>query len=335
MAGLGEGTVYACWFAAHSTAFAGLYATSSTAAKQQQTFRSIFAGGFATAIGSSIFNVTDVCKIRMQAETMITQQTPVKYASFYSAAQRIFAEEGLQGLLLPGITATALRDVFYSGLRVGLYPIVKDIISTGDEDVGLANKLLIGACGGALGSLVANPMDLVKIRMMADAGIVEKGIVMTGLKAGERQHYSNSFHCAIKIVEEEGLMALYRGSTPTVVRAALGTSAQLATYDHTKYLAKEWDIASEGPLLHVTAGVLSGFAFATASAPADIMKSRVMADRGQYASVSECFRATLEKEGLFVFYRGWTPSAARLGLLGIVVNPLNEQMRLMLGLGYF
>jgi solute carrier family 25 oxoglutarate transporter 11 len=62
---------------------------------------------------------------------------------------------------------------------------------------------------GFIGSLFANPADLVLIRMQND----------TTLKPEERRNYKNVVDAFSRIIREEGLLALWRGCTPSVIRA--------------------------------------------------------------------------------------------------------------------
>ena len=114
----------------------------------------------------------------------------------------------------------------------------------------------------------------------------------------------------------------------------------MAAYDHTKHLCKEYNapfgLGEEGSALHMFAGFFSGVAFATASAPVDIIKNRIMADQeGRYKHSLDCFIKLLKKDGPMTFYRGWTPSVTRLAPLFVFVSPVMEQMRVAFGLGYF
>lgn len=50
----------------------------------------------------------------------------------------------------------------------------------------------------------------------------------------------------------------------------------MSTYDHTKVVAKQNNLLSEGVVLHCAAAGISGFAAQAACNPADVLKSRVM-----------------------------------------------------------
>jgi hypothetical protein len=69
---------------------------------------------------------------------------------------------------------------------------------------------------------------------------------------------------------------MLRGIGPSMSRAALLTAAQMSTYDHTKVIAKQHGLLSEGVALHCVAAGISGFAAQAACNPADVLKSRVM-----------------------------------------------------------
>ena len=307
--------------------------------------RDVFSAGWTTAIGSCLLNPTDVCKIRMQNEEVSqASRTAVaargrRYTTFSGTARVIWRQEGVWGLWSPGIVASALRDHVYSGIRIGLYPLVKGVVgggAAGDGDIGVLRKLLAGMLTGSLGSALANPTDLVKIRIQGEAGALgPDGAYSTGLRQGSRPSYNNSLHGLVQVFRSEGLRGLYSGTSATITRAACGTGAQLAAYDHTKYLCKYHGVADEGFALHVFAAMISGLAFATAAAPADIIKSRVMQRESKYAGFMDCAASIVQTEGPMALFKGWLPSACRLTPLFMFVSPVMERLRIAIGLGYF
>ena len=74
---------------------------------------------------------------------------------------------------------------------------------------------------GFIGSLVGNPADLALVRMQADSR----------LPMAERRNYNNVVDAFRRIVKEEGFLALWRGATPTVIRAVVLNLAMLSSYD--------------------------------------------------------------------------------------------------------
>ena len=66
---------------------------------------------------------------------------------------------------MKGVTASCIREVFYSGLRLGLYEPTKHAMGATDRhNTPLYIKFAAGAVTGALGSALTTPFDLVKVR---------------------------------------------------------------------------------------------------------------------------------------------------------------------------
>ena len=74
---------------------------------------------------------------------------------------------------------------------------------------------------------------------------------------------------------EEGLLTLWRGSTPTIARAIVVNAAQLGTYSQAKESLKKSAGFSEGIGLHFCASMISGLITTIASMPVDIVKTRL------------------------------------------------------------
>jgi len=77
---------------------------------------------------------------------------------------------------------------------------------------------------GILGCLVGNPADLCLVRIQSD----------TQLPKEQRRNYTGFFNAIGRIIKEEGVLTLWRGSTPTVVRGTTITVVMLATFDEVK-----------------------------------------------------------------------------------------------------
>ena len=233
-------------------------------------------------------------KIRLQTQETCTE---LKYKNFFQAARRILKEEGLiagwrGGLLFPGIVPSVMREFGYSSFRFGMYPIVKQKLgisaaATKKNDIGLGRKICAGLITGGLGSALATPTDLVKIRQQKEAGLLGKdGKFVTGLRTGHRPMYRNTFDAFRCVFRQEGIRGLYTGVAPTMTRAACLAAGQLASYDHTKYLLGR---SRDDVFGHIAASLVAGLCATTAAQPFDTIKSRVMADRsGMYNGMVDC-----------------------------------------------
>lgn len=88
---------------------------------------------------------------------------------------KVTAEEGPFSLfkgLVPGLQ----RQIVFNGLSIGLYVPIRDIITgplAPGQNPSLLQKLIAGVATGAFGITIANPTDVVKIRMQAQARLPE------------------------------------------------------------------------------------------------------------------------------------------------------------------
>lgn len=263
----------------------------------------------------------------MQAESMSVPDPSRRiYTTFSRTLSTIVAQEGIWSLLSTGIVSACYRDMLYSGIRYGAYPIVKRVVFGSEDpnrgDLGIGKKMLAGTITGGFGAFLANPTDVVKIRMQREAGRAEHGRFVTGLAKGQVVRYHNGFQAISHLIREEGFLRCYTGSSATVVRAAMGTGAQLAAYDHTKHIGKLHFGASEGPVLHIIASLVSGLTFATFAAPADVIKSRYMSEPDRFTSPIDCLVKLIRTDGPLALFRGWTPSAVRICSLFVVMTPV-------------
>lgn len=88
------------------------------------------------------------------------------------------------------------------------------------ENPTLVQKILAGIASGALGISVANPTDVVKIRLQGQGRLPK-----------EQHLYSGSIDCYKKIVAEHGVLGLWVGVGPNIMRNAIINAAEIASYD--------------------------------------------------------------------------------------------------------
>ena len=167
--------------------------------------------------------------------------------------------EGFLGLY-KGLTAAWGRECIYSTLRLGLYEPFKRLYGETDpEHTPLYIKLLSGGSSGMVGQALANPTDLVKVRMQASE---DKKLKLGFVIKDVYTHW--------------GLMGFFKGVVPSVVRAILLNAAKLASYDHIKHAILNNHILSDGYGCHFLSSFCAGFCEAAVSCPADLLKTRIM-----------------------------------------------------------
>ena len=107
----------------------------------------------------------------------------------------IFREEGVASLW-KGIFAGLQRQIINSGIRIGLYPTVRDFYMGKDKhkEPTFFIRVIAAMTTGAFGICIACPTDVVKIRLQAE-GKKPPGVPLK---------YSGSLDAYQKIIAQEG-----------------------------------------------------------------------------------------------------------------------------------
>ena len=117
---------------------------------------------------------------------------------------------------------------------------------------------------GGIGSLIGTPADLILVRMQADST----------LPAEQKRGYTSFFNAARRIPAEEGILSLWKGGMPTVIRAMSLNLGMFTTYEEGKErLAKL--MPNNIGLSWFLASLLSGSIAATMSLPFDNAKTKL------------------------------------------------------------
>ncbi len=120
-----------------------------------------------------------------------------KYNSMSHAIKVIFLEEGITSLW-KGVFAGMQRQSINAGIRVGIYPTIRDLYmgKKKNKEPSFIIRVLAAMTTGAIGITVACPTDVVKIRLQAE-GIKPPGVPLK---------YSGSIDAYRKIIATEGYL---------------------------------------------------------------------------------------------------------------------------------
>lgn len=83
--------------------------------------------GLANALSSAVLNPMDVAKTRMQ--TIQLHQTGDKSISLLRTLSILYRESGVVGLWKPGLNASMVREMLYSGPRAGFYVPMRNLFN--------------------------------------------------------------------------------------------------------------------------------------------------------------------------------------------------------------
>ncbi|KAL3531735.1 hypothetical protein ACH5RR_005256 [Cinchona calisaya] len=262
----------------------------------------------------------DTAKVRLQLQKKAVEGDGLglpKYRGLLGTVGTIAREEGMSALW-KGVVPGLHRQCLFGGLRIGLYEPVKNFYVGKDHvgDAPLSKKILAALTTGALGITVANPTDLVKVRLQAEGK----------LPPGVPRRYTGAIDAYSKIVRQEGVAALWTGLGPNVARNAIINAAELASYDQVKQTILKIPGFTDNVLTHLFAGLGAGFFAVCIGSPVDVVKSRMMGD-STYKSTLDCFVKTLKNDGPLAFYKGFIPNFGRLGSWNVIMFLTLEQAK--------
>ena len=188
---------------------------------------------------------------------------------------------------------------------------------------------LKGFVEGGIASIVAgastHPLDLIKVRMQLHGEPHLPHPAYRPALAGSSTGYNMSLHVAqprvgpisigARIVQAEGMAALFSGVSATVLRQTLYSTTRMGLYD---ILKRKWshnsgsDSGNNLPLTSkISAGLIAGGVGAAVGNPADVAMVRMQADgrlpkdqRRNYKSVIDAIARMSKQEGIASLWRG-------------------------------
>eukprot|EP00056_Hartaetosiga_gracilis_P003314 m.62602 g.62602 ORF g.62602 m.62602 type:complete len:305 (+) comp11410_c0_seq1:46-960(+) len=271
-----------------------------------------FLFGGAAGMGATMFvQPFDLIKNRMQVS-----KTGV---GFFPTIANVVKADGFTGLY-SGLSAGLLRQATYTTTRLGVYTTLFDHLTKDGHELSFPEMAAVGMCAGAIGATIGTPSEIALIRMSADGS----------LPLAERRNYTSAFNAIFRIAREEGVLALWRGCTPTVGRAMVVNAAQLATYSRAKqFIGNHTELT--GIPLHFSASMVSGLATTIASMPVDILKTRLQNMKyingvPEYKGALDVAMTIVRKEGVLSLWKGFIPYYTRLGPHTVITFILLEQM---------
>ncbi|GFV31625.1 brain mitochondrial carrier protein 1 [Trichonephila clavipes] len=268
----------------------------------------------------------DTTKTRLQVQGQVSDVRfkEIKYRGMIHALLRISNEEGIKALY-SGIKPALLRQATYGTIKIGIYYSLKGVIIKNPHDETLFKNVLCGITAGVIGSSIANPTDVLKVRLQA-----------------EKQAYAQKgmLRCFLDIYKTEGVKGLWRGVCPTAQRAAVCAGVELPVYDITKRNLILSGMIEDGVLNHFVSSFTAGLSGAIASTPIDVIRTRLMNQRKLrtalvngarvdilYTGSFHCAIHTVQTEGILALYKGFVPTWVRLGPWNMIFFIMYEQMK--------
>ncbi|CDR97047.1 mitochondrial carrier protein family protein, putative [Babesia bigemina] len=269
-------------------------------------------GGASGCLATVCIQPIDMVKVRIQLAAS-AGQTKISPVALFG---QIVKNEGLKSMY-KGLDAACARQILYTTTRLGLFRTISDKLKEkqGKDTLPFSQKCAVGLFSGAVGAFIGNPADLALVRMQSNQS----------LPLAQRKNYSGILSTVCHITKNEGVTSLWKGSTPTIVRAMALNVAMLATYDQAKEGLSPY-IKSKSMLSVVSSGISAYFAV-LASLPFDYVKTCLQKQNSggpQYKGVTDCFIKTYKQGGIRLFYASYSAFYMRIAPHIIITLLLRE-----------
>ena len=181
-------------------------------ASQQAPHRLRMGGADAAGLAASCFTGAAVIGLTTPLDCLKQrwQVEPRSAQSMAGFAQRIVRIQGLWGgLWRPGLATNVAACTCSVGTRLGLYPVIRDLLAP----VTGGSQFVSGLLGGALGYTSAAPFFFATRVAHAEAGLSSRPCIGIGTMA--------------RLAADGGVRGLWRGGGVLVARGALMSGSQL------------------------------------------------------------------------------------------------------------
>lgn len=266
--------------------------------------RPFIIGGLSGMVATCVVQPIDTVKVRIQISGEGRTKGQVMNTNPLSVGKQILTEEGVASLY-KGLDAGLVRQATYSTTRLGVYSYLFERTKREQGYVSFSQKLGISSLAGFIGALVGTPADLALVRFQSDHT----------LPPAERRNYRHVGDAFSRIIKEEGVLALWKGSFPTILRALAMNIMMLTSNDEIKELLTKYRGQAKPDMSTVlTASAISGFLSSFVSLPFDNIKTKMQKQKKlpdgtlPYKSFMDCFNKTVAKEGVSGLWIGFFPT---------------------------
>ncbi|XP_057255989.1 mitochondrial ornithine transporter 1 [Pezoporus wallicus] len=182
------------------------------------------AGSFASAFATLVLCPTELVKCRLQAmhEMQLSGKIIQGHNTVWSVVKGVIQKDGPLGFYR-GLSSTLLREVPGYFFFFGGYELSRTFFASGrsKDELGPIPLLLSGGFGGSCLWIAVYPVDCVKSRIQV--------LSMAGKQTG----FMGTF---VTVVRTEGVLALYSGLKPTMIRAFVANGALFLAYEYSRKL---------------------------------------------------------------------------------------------------
>lgn len=261
-------------------------------------------GSFGGIVEACCLQPIDVIKTRLQLDQSGS------YRGIVDCGRKVIHTEGVRALW-KGLTPFATHLTLKYSLRMGSNALLQSAFQDSDTgNLSQSGRLMAGFGAGVLEALViVTPFEVVKIRLQQQRGLSQ-----------ELFKYKGPIHCARTIIREEGVLGLWAGAAPTVMRNGTNQAAMFTAknaFDVVLWKKHEGDGKTLQPWQSMVSGFMAGTCGPVCTGPFDVVKTRLMAQSKsggelKYKGMFHAIRTIYAEEGVFALWKGLLPRLMRI-----------------------
>lgn len=261
-------------------------------------------GSIGGVVEATCLQPIDVIKTRLQLDRV------GNYKGILHCGSTVAKSEGVRALW-KGLTPFGTHLTLKYALRMGTNAVLQSAFK--DTETGKLShqaRLISGFGAGVLEALViVTPFEVVKIRLQQQRGL-----------SPELLKYKGPIHCARMTIREEGILGLWAGAAPTVMRNGTNQAAMFTAkfmFDKALWKKQEGDGTVLQPWQSMISGFLAGTAGPICTGPFDVVKTRLMAQSKfggdiKYTGMVHAIKTIYAEEGLRALWKGLLPRLMRI-----------------------
>mmetsp|Transcript_33210 Transcript_33210/g.50909 ORF Transcript_33210/g.50909 Transcript_33210/m.50909 type:complete len:267 (-) Transcript_33210:30-830(-) len=235
-------------------------------------------------------------------------------------------ERGLIGFY-KGIDSAYFRQAVYTTARFGIFLNLSDYLKrkNGGANLAFTQKMFCSLAAGGLGSLVGTPADLILIRMQSDSTLPKE----------QRRNYTSVIDACRRIPKEEGILGLWKGGGPTVIRAMSLNLGMFTSYEECKERFGAAMPNHQG-LSWFLASCVAGSIAATMSLPFDNAKTKMQKmqpgpdGKMPYKHIFDAMGKTIAQDGVAGLWVGLPTYCVRIAPHVMITFIISEKLKKLL-----
>jgi len=263
--------------------------------KQGESLKHLFAGGVAGAVSRTCVSPLERLKILYQVQPA----SQIRYTGIWDSLRTILKEEGLMGYF-KGNGTNVIRIFPYSAVQFAAYE--KFSVMFADKETGYLNplmRLFAGSLAGLTSVTVTYPLDLVRTRL--------------SVQSAEDVHYTGIVNAFTIIVKQEGVGALFKGISATLMGVAPYVGLNFLCYETLKNFVKKNIQPDPSTAQLLSCGGIAGAVAQTITYPFDVLRRKMQMQgfsthHPVYGTTWQCALHTWRSQSFGGFYRGLLPN---------------------------